>query len=122
MARVDRLDDIAFAGAARQAEMVRAGEVSPTELVRLYLERIERIDPQLNSFRSVFAERALLEAEQAEARLRGGDERPLLGVPIAIKDEVDIAGDVTTYGTDGFTDPAAADSEAVRRLREAGAI
>ena len=44
-------DDVAFAGAARQAEMVRAGEVSPTELVRLHLDRIERLDPQLNSFR-----------------------------------------------------------------------
>ena len=115
-------DEIAFAGAARQAEMVRAGEVSPTELVRLCLERIERIDPRLNSFRSVFAERALLEAEQAEARRRGGDDRPLLGVPIAVKDCVDLAGDVTTYGTDGFTDPAPADSEIVRRVREAGAI
>jgi amidase len=115
-------DDLAFAGAARQAEMVRAGEVSPTELVRLCLERIERIDPQLNSFRSVFAERALLEAQQAEARLRGGDDRPLLGVPIAVKDCVDLAGDVTTYGTDGFTDPAPADAEIVRRVREAGAI
>src|SRR6478609_7366270 len=57
--------------------MVRAGEVSPTELVRLHLERIERIDPRLNSFRVVLAERALLEAEQAEARLKGGDETPL---------------------------------------------
>ena len=74
--------------------MVRAGEVSPTELVRLCLERIERLDPQLNSFRKVFAEQALLEAEQAEARLKGGEERPLLGVPIAIKDEVDVAGEV----------------------------
>ena len=115
-------DDIAFAGAARQAEMVRAGEVSPTELVQLYLERIERLDPQLNSFRVVFAERALLEAEQAEARLKGGDERPLLGVPIAIKDEVDVAGEINTHGTDAFTEPAKADSEMVRRLREAGAI
>ncbi len=115
-------DDIAFAGAARQAEMVRGGEVSPTELVRLCLERIARLDPQLNSFRTVFAERALLEAEQAEARLRGGDRRPLLGVPVAIKDEVDLAGDLTTYGTDGFDQPAAADAEAVRRLREAGAV
>ncbi len=115
-------DDVAFAGAAKQAEMVRAGEVSPTELVRLCLDRIERLDPQLNSFRSVFAERALLEAEQAEARLKAGEERPLLGVPIAIKDCVDVAGDVTTYGTDGFTDPAKADSEIVRRLREAGAL
>lgn len=115
-------DDLAFAGAAKQAEMVRAGEVSPTELVRLCLDRIARLDPQLNSFRTVFAERALLEAEQAEARLKGGDERPLLGVPIAIKDCVDVAGDLTTYGTDGFTDPAKADSEIVRRLRDAGAL
>jgi amidase len=114
--------DVAFAGAARQAEMVRAGEVSPTELVRLHLDRIERLDPELNSFRKVFAERALLEAEQAEARLKGGDERPLLGVPIGIKDETDLAGEVNTRGTDAFAEPAKADSEMVRRLREAGAI
>ncbi len=115
-------DDVAFAGAAKQAEMVRAGEVSPIELVRLYLDRIERLDPQLNAFRVVLAERALLEAEQAEARLKAGDERPLLGVPIALKDEVDLAGELSTHGTDAYPDPAPADSEMVRRLREAGAI
>jgi len=115
-------DEIAFAGAAKQAETVRAGEVSPTELVRLHLERIGRIDPQLNSFRTVFAERALLEAQQAEARLKEGEERPLLGVPVALKDNHDLAGELTTYGTDGFVDPAPADAEMVRRLREAGAI
>ncbi|HEY7456821.1 MAG TPA: amidase [Solirubrobacterales bacterium] len=115
-------DDLAFAGACKQAEMVRDGKVSPKELVQLYLDRIGRLDPQLNSFRSVFAERALLEAEQAEARLKAGEERPLLGVPVAIKDCVDVAGDVTTYGTDGFDEPAKADSEIVRRVREAGAI
>jgi amidase len=115
-------EEVAFAGAAKQAEMVRAGEISPTELVRLYLDRIERLDPQLNSFRVVLAERALLEAEQAEARLKAGDERPLLGVPIALKDEVDLAGELSTHGTDAYPDPAPADSEMVRRLREAGAI
>jgi amidase len=115
-------DDIAFAGAARQAEMVRAGEVSPKELVQLSLDRIARLDPELNSFRKVFAEKALLEAEQAEARIRAGEERPLLGVPIAIKDEVDVAGEINTHGTDGFTEPAKNDCEMVRRLREAGAI
>jgi amidase len=115
-------DDIAFAGAAKQAEMVRAGDVSPTELVRLYLGRIQRLDPELNCFRKVFAEKALLEAEQAEARIKAGDERPLLGVPIAIKDEVDVVGEINTHGTDAFTEPAKADSEVVRRLREAGAI
>lgn len=115
-------EDVAFAGAARQAEMVRAGEVSPTELVRLCLDRIARLDPQLNAFRVVLAEQALLEAEQAEARLNAGEERPLLGVPIAIKDEVDVIGQVKTIGTDAFTEPATADCEMVRRLREAGAI
>jgi amidase len=115
-------DDLAFAGAAKQAEMVRAGEVSPTELVQLCLDRIGRLDPTLNSFRQVFAEKALLEADQAEARRSAGEERPLLGVPVAIKDCVDVAGDITTYGTDGFDQPARADSEIVRRLREAGAI
>jgi len=115
-------DEIAFAGAAKQAEMVRGGEVSATELVGLHLDRIRRLDPDLNAFRKVFAEKAMLEAEQAEARVRAGEERPLLGVPIAIKDEIDVAGEINTHGTDGFTEPAKADSEVVRRLREAGAI
>jgi amidase len=115
-------DELAFLGAAKQAEMLRAGEVSPRELVQLCLDRIERLDPELNSFRKVFAEKALLEAEQAEARLKAGEERPLLGVPIAIKDEVDVAGEVNAHGTDAFAEPAKADSEVVRRLRAAGAI
>jgi amidase len=115
-------DDIAFAGAAKQAEMVRNGEVSPTELVQISLDRIQRLDSQLNSFRKVFAEKALMEAEQAEARVKAGEERPLLGVPIAIKDEIDVIGEVNTHGTDAFSEPAKADSEVVRRLREAGAI
>jgi amidase len=115
-------DDIAFAGLARQAEMVRAGDVSPTELVGQSLERIDRIDPELNAFRKVFADKAMLEAEQAEARRSAGDDRPLLGVPIAIKDEIDVAGEVNLHGTDAFEAPAKADSEVVRRLREAGAI
>lgn len=115
-------DEIAFAGAARLAEMVRGGEVSATELVGFFLDRIQRLDPQLNSFRVVLGERAMLEAEQAEARVRAGEERPLLGVPIALKDTVDLAGELTTFGTDAFPDPAARDGEMVRRLRDAGAI
>src|SRR5690348_14562130 len=109
-------DDLAFVGAAKQAEMVRKHEVSPRELVQLCLDRIARLDPQLNSFRKVFAEKALLEAEQAEARLKAGEERPLLGVPIAIKDEVDVAGEVNTHGTDAFSEPAAEDRSEERRV------
>jgi amidase len=115
-------DDVAFAGAARQAEMIRGGEISPSELVELYLERIGRLDPKLNAFRVVLAERARLEAQQADARLKGGEERALLGVPIALKDNHDLAGELTCNGTDAFPDPAPADEEMVRRLREAGAI
>ncbi len=115
-------DEIAFAGAAKQAEMVRGREVSPRELVQLYLDRIGRLGPQLNAFRVVLAERALLEAEQAEARLRAGEERPLLGVPVALKDNHGLAGELTCNGTDAYPDPAPADDEMVRRLREAGAI
>jgi amidase len=114
--------ELAFAGIARQAELIRAGEVSPQELVELYLDRIERHDPELNSFRVVFAERARAEAQQAAARLSAGEERPLLGVPVAVKDNLDVAGEVTAMGTNAYGGPAAADSEVVRRLRAAGAI
>lgn len=115
--------ELAFAGAARQAQLVRAGEVSPVELVESCLARIERLDPALNSFRVVLAERALAGARQAEARVAAGDERPLLGVPLAIKDDTDVAGEVSAWGTAAHGGrPAAADAELVRRLRSAGAI
>lgn len=115
-------DELAFAGVARQAELIRAGEVSSRELVELYLERIERLDPELNAFRRVMAERALVDAQQADARRGAGEERPLLGVPIAVKDVQDVTGEVTSYGTAAFTKPAAQDDELVRRVRAAGAV
>jgi amidase len=114
--------DLAFAGAARQAELLRDGKLSSRELVEGYLERIAHIEPRLNAFRLVYTERALTEADQADARLRGGDHRPLLGVPVAVKDNVDVAGDVTCHGTGTPREPASADSEVVRRLRAAGAV
>ncbi len=115
--------DLAYAGIAKQAELIAAGEVSSRELVDLYLDRIARYNPQLNAFRVVLAERARMEADQADARRGAGDsERPLLGVPIAVKDEFDVAGEVTTFGTNAYGEPASADSEIVRRARAAGAI
>jgi amidase len=114
--------DLAFAGVARQAELIRAGEVSSRELVELYLERIARLDPELNAFRVVMEERALAEAGQADARRGAGDDRPLLGVPIAVKDAQDVTGEVTSHGTVSNSTPAQADSELVARLRSAGAV
>ena len=118
------VSDLAFAGAARQAELVRSKEVSPSELVELYLERIERIDPSLNAFRVVRAERAREEAKRAEERLAAGEEAPLLGVPIAIKDDRNehVAGESTTHGTATWDQPEAQDSELVSRVRGAGAV
>jgi amidase len=115
-------EDLAFAGAARQAEMVRGKEVSPSELVELYLERIERIDPKLNAYRVVLGDQARAEAKRAEERLASGDEGPLLGVPVAVKDNVDLAGEITSHGTAAYGEPASEDSNVVRRLREAGAV
>jgi amidase len=114
-------DDLAFAGVARHGELLRAGEVTPRELVELYLERIERINPKLNAFVSVRAEAALAEADAAVQRLRAGESGPLLGIPVAVKDNVDIAGEVTGHGTAGNETPATDDAEVVRRLRAAGA-
>ena len=114
--------DLAFAGIARQAELIASGEVSSREVVDLYLERIARLNPRLNAFRIVFAESARAEADQADARRAAGQSRSLLGVPIAVKDNFDVAGEVTANGTHAHGGPAARDAEIVRRLREAGAV
>jgi amidase len=115
-------DELAFAGVARQAELIRSGEVTSRELVILYLERIERLNPRLNAFRKVMDERALVDAQQADGRRGAGDERPLLGVPIAVKDVEDVTGEVTTWGTAANFTPVSHDSEFVSRLRSAGAV
>src|SRR6478672_13524817 len=114
--------EIAFAGIARQAELIAGGELSSRELVELCLRRIEATQPRLNAFRTVLAERALLEAGQADARRGAGGDRPLLGVPVAVKDDIDVAGEVTALGSNAYGEPAAADAEVVRRLRAAGAV
>lgn len=114
--------DLTFAGAARQAQLIADGEVSSRELVQATLDRIARLNPRLNAYRVVFAERALAEADQADARRGAGDRRPLLGVPVAIKDDVDVAGEVTAWGTAAHGPAKERDAEVVRRLREAGAI
>jgi amidase len=114
--------DLAFAGVAAQARLVRRREVSARELTEVALARIGLLDGELNAFATVDAERALAEADAADRRLQAGDDAPLLGVPIAVKDEIDVAGEVTSRGTGAVATRAEADAEVVRRLRAAGAV
>ena len=116
-----RLHDLT---ALEQAAAVRAGEVSPTELVEHSLARIEALDGGLGAFLTVTPERALAAARSAETRLaEGGDLPPLLGVPTAIKDLNNTAGIRTTFGSRAMADFVPADDDAVvTKLAAAGTI
>jgi amidase len=104
-------DELAFAPALELAARIRAREVSPSELVRLYLDRIERLDPQLNAYVTVDPEPAI------------PADGPFAGVPIPIKDLTDTAGLRTTYSTKAYADNVPkADAAVVRRIRDAGFV
>ena len=108
-------------GLEEQVRMLRSGEASSRELVEAALERADATQETLNAFRVICAEEALAAAEEADRRLGEDDDQPLLGVPVAIKDDVDLAGHTSPFGCGGGG-PAVRDAEMVRRLRAAGAI
>jgi len=106
-----------------QSAAVRDGDESAESLTEAALARIAELDPDLNAFVSLRADAALADARELDTEQRSGSLRgPLHGVPIAIKDENDVAGLPTAYGGASATTPAAADSEVVRLLRAAGAV
>jgi amidase len=96
--------------------------LSSREVVAEALDRIIVTQPTLNAFRRVRHSAALAEADRADRRLAAGERLALLGVPIAVKDDMDIAGEPTAFGCAGPFPPKAADNEIVRRLRAAGAV
>jgi aspartyl-tRNA(Asn)/glutamyl-tRNA(Gln) amidotransferase subunit A len=106
---------------AALAARLRGRELSPVEAVTLCLERIDRLDRELNAFLSLRAERALAEAAALEHD--SGEPGPLWGVPVAVKDVIDVAGASTTAGSRILAgNVAAADAAVVEGLRRAGAI
>jgi amidase len=109
-------------GLAESARALADGEVTSRVLVAQALARIEATQGSINAFRVVRAEAALAEAEAADKELAAGRRRPLLGVPVAVKDDMDVAGEPTAFGCGGEFPPVAEDGEAVRRLRAAGAV
>lgn len=116
--------DLAFLSAAGQAKLLRQREISPVDLVELYLARIERYDPVLRAYITVCSERALTEARQAERDIAAGNCRgPLHGIPFGVKDQLCTRGIKTTVGSKIKADYVPEfDATVIVRLTAAGAI
>jgi len=109
---------------AQASRLIRAGDMSPTELANSYFARISRFNSKLNAFITVTEQAALTRARELESELAKGMWRgPLHGIPIALKDNIDTAGIRTTAGSAVYEDRVPEeDAEVVRRLKDAGAI
>lgn len=116
--------ELPFAGIVELAAAYRERSVSPVEVTRALLTRIDRLDPALHSFLSVTPEMALEQARNAEAEIaRGGWRGPMHGVPIGLKDLCETKGVRTTWGTRVLAaNIPVSDATVVARLREAGAV
>lgn len=121
---IDAPEDPAFLTVAEAGALIARREISPVELTRRHLDRIEAIDPQLSSFLLVTPEAALAQARAAEAEIAAGHRRgPLHGIPFGLKDVYDTKGLRTTGNSAAFGDRVPeADAAVVERLRRAGAI
>ena len=114
------------AGPDAQLRALDEGEATAAELVEAVLATIERTDPSLGAFVRIDAAGARAAAADVDVARAAGERsttgRPLLGVPVAVKDDTDVAGEVTGWGSRAFTRRATEDAEVVRRLRAAGAV
>src|SRR5579871_1324476 len=116
--------DLAGLTIRQASDLLRGKSVSPVDLTRACLARIEKYQPVLNAFITVTGDGALADARRKEAELQHGKPRsPLHGIPIALKDNIDTAGVRTTAASGVFKDRVPTeDAEVVRRLKNAGAI
>src|ERR1044072_4834475 len=113
------MSEVLLTPAQELAQLIREGELSSRELVEASLARIEALQPDVNAFMHLDAERALATADAVSV----GDPRPFAGVPIAIKDTAAVADMPFTFGADIFGDfRPQHDAFVVRRLREAGFV
>jgi amidase len=117
-------DDLCFTPATRLARMIRRRSVSPLEITRAVLDRIERVNPRLNAYCTVAADQALAAARAATAAVRRGARLgPLHGIPVSIKDLTPTRGIRTTWGSKIYEHHVPEeDGLVVERLRAAGAI
>ena len=117
-------DELWRRSALELAELIRTGQASAREVVEAHLRRIDEVNPELNAVVVVLADRALAEADEADRRSAAGAKTgPLHGVPVTIKENLDVAGTATTQGVKAFEGMVApVDATLVARLRAGGAI
>ena len=113
---------MSFNSATEQLNLLRAGRTSSAALVEAAIDRIEQADPSINAVVVRDFERARQEAQIADQERRNGSERPLLGLPVTVKEAFDVQGLPTTWGVRGHRAAASADAVLVNRLRSAGAV
>ncbi|EFQ83762.1 Amidase [Aeromicrobium marinum DSM 15272] len=116
------LHELVAAGPTTQTARLRAGDVSATELARATVERIDAESSRLNAVVELLGEEATAMAAAADRRRSAGEDGPLLGVPIAVKNDLDVAGHVTGLGSRAMNRKATTDADLVARLRELGAV
>jgi len=119
-----RDDDIAFAPLTKLSRWIETKVISSERLTRIYLERIQRLDPKLRAVITLTRDYAIVRAKKADAEIASGQYRgPLHGIPYGVKDLLDTAGIATTYGAEPFRNRVpAVDSAVVARLNHAGAV
>lgn len=114
------MTDVVTAGPMAQAALLRSGELSSRDLTRATIDAIERENPAINAVVEMLADEALAAADDADRRRAVGENGALLGIPIAVKNERDIAGHLTGMGSRAMRHPATSDDELVRLIRAAG--
>lgn len=119
-----RDEDIAYAPVSQLSRWIESKQLSSMRLTQIYLDRIQRLDPQLRSVITLTREHALARAKQADAEIAAGKYRgPLHGIPYGVKDLLDTAGIATTWGAEPFKDRIPSkDATVITRLNEAGAV
>src|SRR5699024_9551702 len=120
--RTDMNADTDTTGVASFTQRLRDGETTASELTRQALHRITDTQRSINAFRHVRSADAVRDAAVADSRIADGDDGPLLGVPIPVHDDSDIAGTPTAFGWAGDFPVASHDATVVRRFRAAGAV
>ncbi|GAA1875071.1 amidase family protein [Lapillicoccus jejuensis] len=114
-------DQLRWLGAAETARRVRSGDLDPVAVAEAAVRRVGAAQPRLNAFQRV-ADDVAEQASAVAARVAAGEDLPLAGVPLAIKDELAVAGEVHTKGSWARRTPADVTAEVVRRVRAAGAV